>query len=186
MKTSIYLLLLVTLFSACNKTQEKIREKTKPNIVFILADDWAWPDWQMNAAANGSTFYETPNIEKLAQQGMYFEQAYAHPLCSPSRVALLTGKYPGARIHMHQAITGSSLNEPVVPAKAGVNLKTCFPESRSYLPLDELTIAEELKKAGYKTFQFGKWHLGDSKYDPVKQGFDEQFAVGGAGPGSGG
>lgn len=158
----------------------------KPNIVFILADDWGWTDWQMNGDANGSTFYETPHIDKLAQQGMYFEQAYAHPLCSPSRAALLTGKYPGARVHMHQAITGSSVAEPVVTAKAGVNLKTCFPQSRNHLPLDEITIAEELKRAGYKTFQFGKWHLGNSKYDPVKQGFDEQFAVGGAGPGSGG
>jgi arylsulfatase A len=158
----------------------------KPNIVFILADDWGWTDWQMNGDPNGSTFYETPNLNKLAQEGVFFSQAYATPLCSPSRAALLTGKYPGARFSLFQAITGNSVPNPTLPATAGENKKTCFPESRDNLPLDEITIAEELKNAGYKTFQFGKWHLGSSKYYPVNQGFQTQFAVGGAGPGSGG
>ena len=157
-----------------------------PNIIFILADDWGWTDWERNGHEYGSTFYETPHLNQLAQEGMMFEQAYAHPLCSPSRAALMSGKYPGARFQMHQAITGSSVSDPTLPASCGVNSKTCFPESRNNLPLNEITIAEELKAAGYKTFQFGKWHLGNANYYPAKQGFNAQFAVGGAGPGSGG
>ena len=163
-----------------------LKEKQEPNIVFILADDWGWTDWQMNGDPNGSTFYETPNLDRLAQQGVYFFQAYAHPLCSPTRAALLTGKYPGARLHMHQAITGASVQTPKLPDTAGENQKTCWPESRNHLPLSEITIAEELKGNGYKTFHFGKWHLGNRNYYPTKQGFDSEFAVGGAGPGSGG
>lgn len=163
-----------------------LHAQEKPNIIFILADDWGWTDWNMNGDANGSTFYETPNIDRLAQGGMYFSQAYAQPLCSPSRAALMTGKYPGSRLHMHQAITGASVAEPNLPVVGSPGQKTCFPGSRDHLPLEEITIAEELQKAGYNTFQFGKWHLGNSNYDPVKQGFDKQFAVGGAGPGRGG
>lgn len=160
--------------------------ESKPNIVFILADDWGWTDWQMNGAEYGSTFYETPNLDQLANEGVYFQQAYAHPLCSPTRAALLTGKYPGARIHMHQAITGQSVREPILPDNVPQNQKTIFPQSRNHLPLHEITLAEELKKSGYVTCQFGKWHLGDSAFFPTKQGFDSQFAVGGAGPGRGG
>ena len=155
----------------------------KPNIIFILADDWGWTDWQMNGDKFGSTFYETPNLNKLASQGVYFSQAYATPLSSPSRAALLTGKYPGARLHMHQAITGASKPNPILPESARPNLKTCFPESSSHLALEEITIAEELQKAGYTNSQFGKWHLGNEPFFPKHQGFDSQFAVGGAGPG---
>jgi arylsulfatase A len=155
----------------------------KPNIVFILADDWGWTDWQMNGDKSGSTFYETPNLNKLASEGVCFSQAYATPLSSPSRAALLTGKYPGARLHMHQAITGASKANPILPESARPNLKTCFPESKSHLALEEITIAEELQKAGYTTAQFGKWHLGNEPFFPIHQGFDSQFAVGGAGPG---
>jgi arylsulfatase A len=158
----------------------------RPNIVFILADDWGWTDWQMNGDKNGSTFYETPNLNKLASEGVCFSQAYATPLSSPTRAALLTGKYPGARLHMHQAITGDSKPNPILPSIAASNVKTLFPESKNHLPIEEITIAEELKRAGYKTFHYGKWHLGNKTYYPINQGFDSQFAVGGAGPGSGG
>lgn len=159
---------------------------TRPNIVFILADDWGWTDWQMNGDVYGSDFYETPNLNKLASEGIYFSQAYAHPLSSPSRAAFLTGKYPGARLHLHQAITGDSDPNPSIPQTANSNKKTCFPTSLDRLPLEEITIAEELKRGGYKTYQMGKWHLGNKKYYPTKQGFDQQFAVSGAGPGAGG
>ncbi|MCG8698569.1 MAG: sulfatase-like hydrolase/transferase [Bacteroidales bacterium] len=163
-----------------------INYANSPNIVFILADDWGWTDWQMNGDPHGSTFYETPHLNQMAQEGMYFSQAYAHPLCSPSRVALMTGKYPGARIKMHQAITGGSVANPKLPAKCGTKNKTCFPENKNRLPIEEITIAEELKRAGYTTCHFGKWHLGNANFYPKKQGFDSQFAVGGAGPGRGG
>ena len=163
----------------------QLRAKS-PNIIFIMADDWGWTDWERNGHPYGSTFYETPYLNQLAQEGMMFEQAYAHPLCSPSRAALMSGKYPGARLHMHQAITGASVPNPQLPEVMAGNQKTCFPESSDHLSLDEITLAEELQKAGYKTFHFGKWHLGNANYYPELQGFDDQFAVGGAGPGRGG
>lgn len=159
---------------------------SQPNIIFILADDWGWTDWQMNGSKYGSDLYETPCLNAMARQGLVFTQAYATPLSSPSRTALLTGKYPAARLHMHQAITGASVSNPVVPAEEKPARKTCFPQSLNHLPLEEITIAEELKRAGYKTFHFGKWHLGGKEYYPKQQGFDEQFAVGGAAPGPGG
>ncbi|WP_372647253.1 sulfatase [Draconibacterium sp.] len=176
----LQIVFLYTSFAQNTKAHEPL------NIIFILADDWGWTDWQMNGRNEGSAFYETPNLDKLASQGTFFSQAYAHPLCSPSRAAFLTGKYPGARLHMHAAITGASTSYPVLPGSAGADTKTCFPESKNHLPLEEITIAEELKSAGYKTFQFGKWHLGNPDFYPTKQGFDHEFAVGGAGPGRGG
>ncbi|MCG8698568.1 MAG: sulfatase-like hydrolase/transferase [Bacteroidales bacterium] len=178
MKTGVVILLLLLPIN--------LIYASAPNIVFILADDFGWTDWEMNGDSKGSTFYETPNLNQLAQEGMYFRQAYAHPLCSPTRVALMTGKYPGARIKMHQAITGGSVTNPILPASCGKNSKTCFPQNRNKLPLNEITIAEELKRMGYTTHHFGKWHLGNSTAYPKDQGFDSQFAVGGAGPGRGG
>lgn len=158
----------------------------KPNIIFILADDWGWTDWQMNGGEYGSDLYETPNLNKLASEGIYFSQAYATPLSSPSRAAFMTGKYPGARLHMHQAITGNSVFNPIIPKEDKPWKKTCFPQSLNHLPLEEITIAEELGDGGYETFQLGKWHLGNKQFYPINQGFDNQFAVGGAGPGPGG
>ena len=155
---------------------------TKPNIVLILADDWGWTDWE----GGGSKFYETPYINQLASEGMQFTQAYAHPLCSPSRAALMTGKYPGARFGMFQAITGKSVLNPTVPEECNESMPVCWPTTRNHMPLEEITIAEELRAAGYLTLHFGKWHMGNRNFYPVKQGFDNQFAVGGAGPGRGG
>ncbi len=172
-----------SLLAAAVLTVGMAHAQNRPNIVFILADDWGWTDWQMNGNPLGSTFYETPNLNQLASEGMVFSQAYATPLCSPSRAALLTGKYPGARLHIHQAITGASRFNPILPDTMRANIKTCVPESADHLALEEITIAEELQNAGYKTAHFGKWHLGNEPYFPVHQGFDTQFAVGGPGPG---
>ena len=134
------------------------------------------------AAFTEAIFYETPNLQRLANEGMKFNQAYAQPLCSPSRVALLTGKYP-ARIGMHQAITRQSKPDPKVPAKARRGDHVIWPESRSHLPLQETTIAETLKTVGYETWFLGKWHLGSNrKYWPQQQGFEKAICVGGAGP----
>lgn len=132
------------------------------NFVVILVDDWGATD----AGCYGSKFYKTPNIDKLAASGMRFTQAYAAcTVCSPSRAALLTGKYP-ARLHITDWIAGT----PYPWAK----LKP--PEWTMYLPLAERTIAEALKPAGYATISIGKWHLttpeGDPNLLPEKQGFD--------------
>jgi arylsulfatase A-like enzyme len=131
--------------------------KKKLNFVFFLIDDLGWPD----LGCYGSTFYETPNIDKLAKEGMRFTDAYAAcPVCSPTRASIVAGKYP-ARLGITQWIGGP--NEPT--------------PYRHYLPLGEVTIAEALKEAGYATGFVGKWHLATreedrAKYYPDKQGFD--------------
>ena len=139
-----------------------------PNIIFFLIDDWGWTD----AACYGSKLYETPNIDRLAAQGMKFTQAYsACTVCSPTRAAVLTGKYP-ARLHITDWIAGH--RRPFAKLK--------IPDWTLHLPLEEKTIAEELKARGYATGLFGKWHLGDEAFYPEKQGFDEN--VGGCNMGS--
>src|SRR5438477_3150745 len=118
----------------------------KPNIVLILADDLGWKD----LSCYGSDFYETPNIDRLAHDGMKFTQAYsACTVCSPSRAALLTGKYP-ARLHITDWIPGQMPDNP----------KVIVPDWTKYLPLEEKTIANVLHDAGYATASIGKWHLG--------------------------
>ena len=150
----------------------------KPNIIFILADDLGYHQ----VGFTGSSFYKTPNIDKLAADGMQFTNAYAAcPVCSPTRASLMTGKYP-ARLHLTNFIPGNK------PKKCDVMLR---PEWTKYLPLEEVTVAESLKSAGYTTGHFGKWHLNiDKKYkpgregDPGSQGFDDVLTTHkpGAGP----
>ncbi|UCC96726.1 MAG: sulfatase [Phycisphaerales bacterium] len=144
--------------------------RSKPNVVFILADDFGWSQ----LSCYGSRFYETPNIDRLAREGMKFTDAYAAcPVCSPTRASIMTGKYP-ARLHLTDFIAGGSF-----PYE-----KYNQPKWQKYLPLKELTIAEVLKTAGYTTASFGKWHLSIDKkppkslpYNPDKQGFDEYFVT---------
>lgn len=132
-----------------------------PNIIFFLIDDWGWTD----GGVFGSKVYETPHIDRLARQSMQFTSAYAAcTVCSPTRAAVMTGKYP-ARLHITDWIAGH--NRPFARLK--------IPEWTLQLPLEERTIAEELKARGYTTGLFGKWHLGNEAYYPEKQGFDVNF-----------
>jgi len=134
----------------------------KPNFIFILVDDLGWTD----LGCQGSTFYETPNLDRLAGQGMRFTQAYsACTVCSPTRAALMTGRYP-ARLHLTDWITGH--------VRPRAKLKV--PDWRMQLPLEETTIAEALKRAGYTTASIGKWHLGGPEFHPEHQGFDVNIA----------
>lgn len=134
-----------------------------PNIVFILADDLGWAD----VGVNGSSFYRTPHIDSLARQGMKFTDAYAAcPVCSPTRAAIMTGKYP-ARLHLTDWLPGRG-DQP--------GQKLARPQIVQHLPLDEITIAEALKPAGYVSGHVGKWHLGGKVYGPLAQGFDENIA----------
>jgi len=129
-----------------------------PNIIFFLIDDWGWTD----AACFGSKLYETPNVDRLAAQGMKFTSAYsACTVCSPTRAAVMTGKYP-ARLHLTDWIAGH--NRPYA--------KLAIPKWTQHLPLEEITIAEALKARGYATGSFGKWHLGGEAFYPEHQGFD--------------
>jgi len=151
--------------SGCARHTGKVSRK-KPNIVFILVDDLAYHQ----LGCYGSDFYETPNIDRLAAEGMKFTDAYAAaPVCSPTRASIMTGKYP-ARLHLTDYIKGGSPKDK----------KLLTPDWTAYLPLEEVTIAEALKGAGYVCGHFGKWHLNkDKNYkpgrpgDPGSQGFDD-------------
>ncbi len=122
---------------------------TAPNILFILIDDMGWRD----LACTGSHFYETPNIDRLAAQGMRFTQAYAAcPVCSPTRASILTGKYP-AELGLTNWIDGSGESHP----NRGRLIDVPYID---HLPLSEHTIAAALREGGYATWHVGKWHLG--------------------------
>jgi len=138
----------------------------KPNVIFILADDLGWRD----LSCYGSTFHETPNLDRLASRGMRFTQAYAAcPVCSPTRASIMTGKYP-ARLHLTDYIAGARRGKLIPPTYL------------HQLPLEEVTVAEAFKDAGYRTAFVGKWHLGKSEFYPEHQGFDQN--VGGCEKGS--
>lgn len=130
-----------------------------PNVIVILVDDLGWAD----LGCTGSKLNETPHLDHLADDGVRFTQAYAAcTVCSPTRAALLTGKYP-ARLHLTDWIAG----HPAPQAKL------LPPEWTRRLPLEETTLAETLRAAGYATAAIGKWHLGGEGFSPREQGFDE-------------
>lgn len=134
----------------------------KPNVVFILADDLGWTD----LACFGSTYYRTPNIDRLAAQGRRFTHGYsAGPNCQPTRAALMSGQY-GPRTGIYTVGSTDRFDttgRPLVPVPNG-----------DQLALEQVTIAEALKAGGYATGMFGKWHLGNgTKFHPAQQGFDE-------------
>lgn len=152
MKTSYTLFLFSPLFLfSCTNS---VKEEEKPNIIYILADDLGYGDLE----CYGQEKIKTPNIDRLAKEGMLFTQHYAgSTVCAPSRSSLLTGQHTG-----HTFIRGN---------------KEVKPEGQYPLSGETLTIAEVLKKAGYSTGAFGKWGLGmvGTKGDPNSQGFDKFF-----------
>ena len=134
----------------------RAERRQPPNFVFFLIDDLGWVD----TGVYGSSFYETPNIDRLAGEGMRFTDAYAaSSVCSPTRASIMTGKHP-ARLNITDWIGGSQSGE-LLPA-----------EYEHQLPHEEVTIAEILREEGYATGFFGKWHLGDTPFLPESQGFD--------------
>src|SRR6056297_193858 len=135
-------------------------QQSRPNVLFILIDDMGW----MDLSCQGSDFYETPNIDRLKDEGMQFNRAYAScPVCSPTRASIMTGKYP-ANVGITQWI-GGNLSGKVVGAPY-----------LHYLPLKEKSLAQTFKENGYKTYSVGKWHLGDEEHWPTKHGFDRNIA----------
>lgn len=148
-------------------------EPTKPNIVFILADDLGWTD----LGCYGSTYHKTPNVDALVRRGLRFTQAYAAaPLCSPTRASIMTGLYP-ARIGITNPAchVKEEIFEEKLETKAAPNVKILQSISATRLKLEYFTLAEAVKEAGYHTGHFGKWHLGRDPYDPMHQGFDLDF-----------
>jgi arylsulfatase A-like enzyme len=143
----------------------------RPNVVMFLVDDMGWRD----SSAYGSEFYQTPHMERLATQSMRFTDAYAVPLCSPTRASLLTGQYSSrhgvtsATGHQPPAPPGSS----PYPDSAPPSQRLLYPRSRNYLDPELATLGEVLRDAGYRTGHFGKWHLGlMPEHRPLEHGFE--------------
>lgn len=144
---------------------------TKPNIVLFLVDDMGW----MDCGAYGSQYYESPNMDRFATQAMRFTDAYAVPLCSPTRASILTGQYSS-----RHGITSASGHRPPAapgaspyPARAAPSHRLIYADSKNYLDPELGTLAEVLHEAGYRTGHFGKWHLGlTSDYRPGRHGFE--------------
>ncbi len=140
----------------------------RPNVVLIVADDFGYRD----LGCYGSTFYRTPHIDQMAREGLRFTDFYAAcPVCSPTRASIMTGKYP-ARLNLTDWLPGRGdrpdqrLNRPII---------------NQHLPLEEITLAEAFRDAGYVTGSIGKWHLGGTGFEPTNQGFDVNVAGGQAG-----
>jgi arylsulfatase A-like enzyme len=133
---------------------------TQPNIVLILLDDMG----QRDLGCYGSTFYETPNIDRLASRGMRFDNAYAScPVCSPTRASIMTGQYP-ARVGITNYIPGNA---------CGRLLSVPYFQT---LPSEHVTVAEALRQGGYQTWHVGKWHLGRPGHWPEDFGFEVNIA----------
>ncbi len=134
----------------------------RPNIVYIMADDLGWAD----VGCYGSTYYETPNIDRLAAQGIRFTSGYTcGPNCQPTRAALMSGQY-GPRTGIYTVGSIDRFNWQSRPLRPVDNVVT--------LPRDKITLGQSIKAAGYATALFGKWHLGEVGADhPARRGFDE-------------
>jgi arylsulfatase A-like enzyme len=152
----------VTLLLSSGPAPQAAQPARRPNVIVILADDLGWTD----LACYGSDLHETPHLDRLAKNGMRFTQSYsACTVCSPTRAALLTGKYP-ARLHITDWIPGLMPDNP----------KLLVPDWTKYLPTTEVTLARLFRERGYVTAMIGKWHLGGEAYYPEKHGFDVNVA----------
>ncbi|MDP3073024.1 MAG: TonB-dependent receptor [Opitutaceae bacterium] len=143
----------------------------KPNIILFLVDDMGW----MDTTVNGSKYYETPNMERFAKRAMRFTDAYATPLCSPSRASILTGKSP-----LHHGMTTPAGHSPPhareLRAEAPPSAPFIYPITQTYMDPSEYTLAEALRDADYRTAHLGKWHLGLTRpHWPEQQGFAVAF-----------
>jgi len=136
----------------------------RPNIVLFLIDDLGWSD----LGCQGSTYYQTPNIDRLAAEGVRFTDAYAAcAVCSPTRASVLTGKYPARLLLTNWLPSGRW--EPTAKLREGRFVRS--------LPVEEVTLAEALREAGYRTMHVGKWHLGSEPFClPEHHGFDINIA----------
>src|SRR6476469_1225735 len=143
---------------------------SRPNIVFVLVDDMGYAD----LGCMGAKDIKTPNIDRLAKEGLKFTDFYANaPVCTPTRTAFITGRWQqrvgfewamGFTAEQSRRVDGKLVPEPDIHALG--------------LPASETTLAELLKPAGYATGVFGKWHLGyKDEFNPTRHGFDEYFGI---------
>lgn len=159
---------LVFAFSCSEKIEREVKE-VKPNVLFILVDDLGLKD----LSVTGSSFYETPNVDSIAKDGMEFTQGYAASrVCSPSRASIMTGKFTARHgiTDWIGAKTGTAWREH------GRHDQLLPAEYVHALPKKDIAIAEAFKVNGYKTFFSGKWHLGDKGNYPEDHGFDINVA----------
>ena len=183
-KSKLKTLLLITvifLFTVGLTTDESVSDEMPPNIIVIHVDDLGWAD----LSVQGSTFYETPHIDRLASDGVRFTDGYSSAsVCSPTRAALMTGKYP-ARVGITDWIR-AEFQGGAVPEDGqnpsgyvdGSEQPLLTPRNPLWMEHEEVTIADILKEAGYKNVHIGKWHLGGEKWYPETQGF--HINIGGA------
>jgi uncharacterized sulfatase len=162
-------LLTTLILSACKPDHNISLTGSRPNIVFILADDMGWADLPVY----GNRFNEAPNLGRMAAEGIRFTDAYAAcPVCSPTRASIMSGQYP-ARVGITDFITGHwrPYEEVIVPKNR-----------TQFLPEEIITMGEIMKDAGYATAYFGKWHLGfEDRHQPWSQGFETVNVYGGGG-----
>ena len=169
MKTDTTLSFLAAGFSTLTLMSCNVQEQ-KPNVIFILADDLGWAQNR----AYGSNYYHTPNIDRLAAEGIRFTDAYtAAAVSSPTRASIMTGKYP-AKLHLTDFIPGNARDI----------YKLTQPDWQKFLPVEEYTLGNLFSDHGYITAMFGKWHLSREKFGPAalpnypdKQGFYEYFVI---------
>jgi arylsulfatase A-like enzyme len=175
MKTFQLFILILSFGAAVNGSLAADAQTTaKPNIVLFLVDDMGW----MDSTPYGSQYYETPNMERLERQSMRFANAYATPLCSPTRASILSGQYSSRHgvtsASGHQAALPADASR--YPAKASPDQQFIYPHSKRFLDPQLDTLAEVLRDAGYHTGHFGKWHLGLSQeHWPAQHGFEVAF-----------
>lgn len=163
-KIRLYWFFLSAIFFSCEDEAGR-----PPNFVVIVVDDLGWADVKSNFS---ESFYDTPNVDALAARGIRFTQAYsANPVCSPTRAALITGMHPN-RVNITDWLPGQDPRDK----------KLLGPQDGDALSLDEITMAELLGEAGYRSAFVGKWHLGEEEeFWPTGQGFDLNIGGWGAG-----
>lgn len=170
---------VVTLLLASALLPTSSEAAERPNVVFILVDDLGW----MDLSCQGSDYFQTPNIDRLAERGIRFTDAYAAcAVCSPTRAAVMTGRWP-ARVGVTDWIRArfqrggiGEVTENPTEYVGGVKRKLLCPPNPYFMEHREVTLAELLKANGYKTCFIGKWHLGDPAWYPPSQGFDINIA----------
>lgn len=174
-RLSLLMGLVAFLANSCGHKKQEVKQ---PNIILITVDDLGWTD----LSCMGSTYYETPNIDKLAENGIRFTNAYAAcAVCSPTRAAIQTGRYP-ARIGITNVIVPRFQGGIIIDKKNPIGYSESkeglkCPKNHLFLESDNITIAEMLKPLGYISCHIGKWHLGTDDWYPDKQGYD--FNIGG-------
>ncbi|MDX1284673.1 MAG: sulfatase-like hydrolase/transferase [Draconibacterium sp.] len=160
--SAVFVLFFILILSSC---QTKMEETQKPNVLFILADDYGYHD----LSVMGSKYYETPNIDRIATEGMIFTDGYATcQVCSPSRASIMSGKFPAR--HGITDWIGAATGEAW--SKRGRATQLLPPEYIHALPHEYTTLPEAMKEIGYKTFFAGKWHIGTKGSWPTDHGFD--------------